>query len=152
MTKLPVFLENQDKGGYNVYLDPALNGSDATLQVNLAYEADPEMAQVAPHRRLPAGPVAGDRPGAAQRDVLAGARHPGLRGARRTPPYNPGPEWRKQWSTLDAKQANELLDKIGLTKKDGEGYRLRADGKGRLRIELLTSAAAFIPWTRRSPR
>jgi peptide/nickel transport system substrate-binding protein len=60
-------------------------------------------------------------------------------------PYNPGPEWRKKWSTLDVKQSNALLDKIGLTKKDGEGYRLRADGKGRLRIELLTSAGAFIP-------
>ena len=45
MTKLPVFLENQDKGGYNVHLDPALNGSDATLQINQAYEADAEIAK-----------------------------------------------------------------------------------------------------------
>ena len=29
-----------------------------------------------------------------------------------------------------------MLDKIGLAKKDGEGYRLRSDGKGRLRIEF----------------
>jgi len=41
-------------------------------------------------------------------------------------------------ATLDLKQANELLDKVGLTKKDGEGYRLRTDGKGRLRLELVT--------------
>ncbi len=45
MTKLPVFLENRDKVGYDVKLDPALNGSDATLQVNHAYEADPEVAK-----------------------------------------------------------------------------------------------------------
>ena len=44
-------------------------------------------------------------------------------------PYSPGPEWRKKWSTLDVKQANALLDKIGLTKKDGEGFRLRTDGR-----------------------
>jgi peptide/nickel transport system substrate-binding protein len=42
-------------------------------------------------------------------------------------------------------QANQLLDKIGLTSKDSEGYRQRTDGKGRLRIELLTPAAAFMP-------
>ena len=30
--KLPVFLENQQKGGYTVHLDPAANGSDATIQ------------------------------------------------------------------------------------------------------------------------
>ena len=45
MTKLPVFLENRDKVGYDVKLDPALNGSDATLQVNHSYDADPEMAK-----------------------------------------------------------------------------------------------------------
>ena len=63
-------------------------------------------------------------------------------------PYSPGKEWRKKWSTLDPKQANELLDKIGLAKKDGEGYRLRTDGKGRLRIELMTVAAS----SSRTPR
>mgnify|MGYP003693771751 CR=1 FL=1 len=45
MTKLPVFLENRDKVGYDVRLDPALNGSDATLQINHAYEADAEVAK-----------------------------------------------------------------------------------------------------------
>jgi len=43
--------------------------------------------------------------------------------------YSPGPEFRKLHSTLDVKKANEMLDKLGLTKKDGEGYRLRADGR-----------------------
>ena len=39
------------------------------------------------------------------------------------------------WATLDLKQANEMLDKIGLDKKDGEGFRLRTDNGQRLRIE-----------------
>ncbi len=43
--QIPVFLENRDKGNYDVRLDPALNGSDATLQVNHAYDADPEIAK-----------------------------------------------------------------------------------------------------------
>ncbi len=45
LAKLPVFLENLSKGNYDVHLDPALNGSDATLQINHAYEADPEIAK-----------------------------------------------------------------------------------------------------------
>jgi peptide/nickel transport system substrate-binding protein len=45
LAKLPVFLENRAKVGYDVLLDPALNGSDATLQTNQAYEADPEIAK-----------------------------------------------------------------------------------------------------------
>ena len=35
-----------------------------------------------------------------------------------------------------------MLDAIGLDKKDAEGYRLRRDGKGRLRLEIMTVAGA----------
>ena len=48
--------------------------------------------------------------------------------------YNPGPEHRQRWSTYDPQQAKALLDRMGLEKQDGAGYRLRTDGKGRLRI------------------
>ena len=40
-----------------------------------------------------------------------------------------------------------MLDKIGLTKKDAEGYRLRTDGKGRLRIEIMTLGGQFVQFT-----
>jgi peptide/nickel transport system substrate-binding protein len=145
MTKLPVFLENKDKVGYEVRLDPALNGSDATLQTNQAYEADPEIAKwlhTADFRRALSMGIDRDQ---LNETFWLGIGVPGSIAPSETTPYSPGPEWRKKWSTLDVKQANALLDKIGLTKKDGEGYRERTDGKGRLRIELLTSAGAFIP-------
>ena len=142
MTKLPVFLENRDKVGYDVRLDPALNGSDATLQVNHAYEADAEVAKwlhTADFRRALSMGIDRDQ---LNETFWLGIGTPGSIAPAESTPYNPGPEWRKKWSTLDVKQSNALLDKIGLSKKDGEGYRLRADGKGRLRIEL---------WHRRAP-
>ena len=58
----------------------------------------------------------------------------------------PGREWRTKWSTLDLKQANDLLDKIGLTKKDAEGFRVRTDNGQPLRFVVTTVAAAFIPY------
>jgi peptide/nickel transport system substrate-binding protein len=61
--------------------------------------------------------------------------------------YNPGPEYRTMWATYDPKKANEMLDAIGLGKKDSEGYRLRTDGKGRLRVEVTTLAAQFLQFT-----
>jgi peptide/nickel transport system substrate-binding protein len=145
MTKLPVFLENRDKVGYDVRLDPALNGSDATLQVNHAYEADAEVAKwlhTADFRRALSMGIDRDQ---LNETFWLGIGTPGSVAPADSTPYNPGPEWRKKWSTLDVKQSNALLDKIGLSKKDGEGYRLRVDGKGRLRLELQTSAGAFIP-------
>ncbi len=44
------------------------------------------------------------------------------------------PEFNKTAIEFDPDKANALLDEIGLDKKDGDGYRLRPDGK---RLELL---------------
>ena len=45
LQKLPVFVENQQKGSYKVYLDPGGIGSDAALLCNQSYEADAEIAR-----------------------------------------------------------------------------------------------------------
>ncbi|MBI4734700.1 MAG: ABC transporter substrate-binding protein, partial [candidate division NC10 bacterium] len=147
LAKLPVFLENRGKGNYDVRLDPALNGSDATLQTNQAYEADPEVAKWLQTRDFRRALSLGIERDQLNETFWLGVGTPGSVAPAESLPYSPGPEWRKKWSTHNPKQANELLDKIGLSKKDGEGYRLRTDGKGRLRLELLTAAGAFIPHT-----
>jgi peptide/nickel transport system substrate-binding protein len=67
---------------------------------------------------------------------------------RETNKYNPGSEYRTRWATLDLRQANDLLDKIGLSKKDGEGFRLRTDKPERLRLELMTYGGQVIQFTR----
>jgi peptide/nickel transport system substrate-binding protein len=147
LAKLPVFLENRQKVGYEVHLDPALNGSDATLQTNQAYEADPEIAKwlhTSDFRRALSMGIDRDQ---LNETFWVGVGTPGSVAPAESLPYSPGPDWRKKWSTLDVKQANALLDKVGLSKKDAEGYRLRTDGKGRLRLELQTSAGAFVPHT-----
>src|SRR5262249_33255789 len=61
-------------------------------------------------------------------------------------PYFPGPEYKRLHVGYDVKKANEMLDVLGLTKKDSEGYRLRADGGGRLRLAL-TTYLGFLPFT-----
>ena len=147
LAKLPVFLENRAKGGYDVRLDPALNGSDATLQTNQAYDADPEVAKWLHTRDFRRALAMGIDRDQLNETFWVGVGTAGSIAPSETLPYSPGPEWRKKWSTLDVKQANALLDKSGLDKKDGEGYRLRTDGKGRLRLELQTSAGAFVPHT-----
>ncbi len=46
---------------------------------------------------------------------------------------------------LDVKQANALLDKIGLAKKNTDRFRLRTDKAERLRI-LVIAIVAFLPY------
>jgi len=147
LSKLPVFLENQMQGNYKVFLDTAQMGSDCALMVNTAYELDPEVAKWLKTRDFRRALSLG-----IDRDQLNEAFWLGIGIASSCAPAddvvtNPGKEYRKKWSVLDLKQANALLDKIGLDKKDGEGYRLRTDGKGRLRIELMTMGGQMIQFT-----
>jgi len=116
--KIPVILENQQRGNYKLYLDPGDYGADCYIRFNLSYEADPEIAKwignVDFRRALSLG---------VERDQLnetfwLGVGVPGSAAPDESLPYNPGPEYRKKWATLDVAQANQLLDKIGLDKKD----------------------------------
>ena len=145
--KLPVLIENQQRGGYKVYLDPGDYGGDMILKVNLNYDADREIAKwfnTADFRRALSLGIDRDQ---INETFWLGTGTPGSVVPADTNKYNPGPQYRKLWSTLDVRKANEMLDKLGLAKKDAQGYRLRADGKGRLRIEIMTLGGQFVQYT-----
>jgi peptide/nickel transport system substrate-binding protein len=145
--KLPVLLANQQKGGYRVYLDPSDQGADVGLMCNQSYEKDPEVAKWLSTREFRIALSHGiDRQQINETFVLGlgqtGSAAPGER-----TPYFPGPEYKTLHAAYDVKKANEMLDKLGLDKKDAEGYRLRTDGGGRLRLAL-TTYVGFLPFTK----
>ncbi len=143
--KLPVILENQARGKYKVHLDLALNGTDAIYHFNMSYVADPEIAKwirTTDFRR--ALSLAIDRKQLNDTFWL-GVAKPGSTAPGEDLPYFPGPGWREKWSTFDPKQANEMLDKIGLSKKDAQGFRVRTDNGQRLRLQV-QAVQAFLPW------
>ena len=119
-----MILENQEKGGYTVHLDLAYNGSDSVLQINQSYDADPEIAKWltnADFRRALSLGIDRDQ---LNETFWLGVGTPGSVGAgARARPTIPGPEWRTNWSTHDVDKANAMLDAIGLTKKDSDGFR-----------------------------
>jgi peptide/nickel transport system substrate-binding protein len=148
MGKLPVLLENQQKGGYKVALDIGDNGADCALKFNLSYDADPEIAkwiQNVDFRRAIGLGIDRDQ---INEVFWLGTGTGGSVAPADSNKFNPGPEYRKKWATLDVNQANQLLDKIGLDKKDSEGYRLRTDGKGRLSLQMDAWGGQFIQFTR----
>ena len=146
ISKLPVLLENQQKGGYRVYLDPSDQGADVGLFCNQSYEKDAEVAKWLSTREFRiALSQAIDRAQINETFVLGlGQTGSGAPGERTL--YFPGPEYKTLHATLDVKKANEMLDKLGLTRKDSEGYRLRLDGGGRLRLAL-TTYVGFLPFS-----
>lgn len=65
----------------------------------------------------------------------------GLAEARQTSPISGSPyfnaELEQHWADYDPDKANELLDGAGVAERDGDGYRLRSDGK---RLQIVVEA------------
>lgn len=66
-----------------------------------------------------------------------------MRGA----PYHGESDLFQSWTKFNPDQANQMLDKIGLTAKDKDGFRLGPDGK-----ELLLIISATTAWPAETPQ
>jgi peptide/nickel transport system substrate-binding protein len=146
VSKLPVLVDSQQRGGYKVSLDPQEAG--IAIALNLAYEEDPELGQLFRNVDFRRALSMGIDRAQINESIFLGTGVPGSYVPSETNKYFPGKEWRTKWHTLDVAQSNQLLDKIGYTQKDAEGYRLRKDGKGRIRltfqsVDRLTDFAAM---------
>lgn len=147
LANLPVLLANRERGNYRIDINLATYGADLALHLNTSYTADPEIGKwlgnVDFRRALSLG---------IDRDQLnetfwLGLGTPGSVVVAESSPENPGPEWRQHWATLDVDRANQMLDGIGLSRRDSAGYRLRTDNGQRLILEVL-AVQALQPYPR----
>jgi peptide/nickel transport system substrate-binding protein len=146
MLKVPVFLENEKRGKYKVSLHPGDYGGDLVIKFNMTYDKDPEIAKWFHNRDFRrALSIAIDREQINEMFWL-GTSAPRSVVPVESSPYFPGPDYVTMWAFYDPQQANAMLDRIGLDKKDAEGYRLRSDGKGRLRLVMTVAGAAHAPF------
>jgi peptide/nickel transport system substrate-binding protein len=146
LAKVPVFLQNAEKGKYSLAFDPADAGCDACVKFNMSYTEDPEVGKWLANREFRRALGLG-----IQRDQINEVFFLGLGTAGSIAPradnlYSPGPdsEWRNKWATFDPELANKMLDDMGLDKKDSDGYRLRTDNGERLVLEISGRVAQFI--------
>ncbi|HJO80942.1 MAG TPA: ABC transporter substrate-binding protein, partial [SAR202 cluster bacterium] len=146
MAKVPVYIENQEKGDYTLYFDTQEVGSDVALKFNMDFTLDPEVGKwlaSADFRRAVSMGI--------ERDQLnevfwLGLGVPGSHSPAASNLYAPEPEseWRDKWSTFDPELANQMLDDLGLDKRDSDGFRLRTDNGERLVMEISGRTAQFM--------
>jgi len=136
MAEVPLYVENMVKGDYSIYHWPCTSGSDANINIQQTYNQDPEIGRwirTAEFRRaLSLG---------MDRDAINEVQFLGIGTPRNlTPhestPYFPGPEWANLDITRNVAEANSILDSLGLTTKNADGFRMRLDGKGLLELHL----------------
>ena len=135
VSKLPILQQHKKDGNYRIIMHPNVNGSDAAIFLNQGFEDDEEIAKWLRNREFRiAMSLALDRQEIGETLFL------GIGSARNfvpdaSLPYYPGFEYEFKYTTRDLGRASQILDDIGLDKKDADGFRLRTDGSGeRLRL------------------
>ena len=133
---LPLLQSNAEKGGYQVFLWPSTGGNDVGLHMNQTYNVDPEIGKwirTADFRKALSLGVNRDQINEVMfhglGTIQAWIPHPET-------PYYPGAQWASVDISHDPVTANKILDDLGLTAKDDEGYRMRADGSGALTLSI----------------
>jgi len=135
LSALQVLVQNQKRSSYTVYRAPSTN-LDLLVRLNLAYDKDKTIGELIRNVDFRRALSLGIDRDEVNKTFLLDTGTPSATMVADDSPYFPGRDWRSKWATHDVKQANQLLDKIGLTEKDGEGYRLRPDNKQRVRMDF----------------
>jgi len=132
---LPLYMENREKGDYRVLMWPTTQGSSYCLMFNQNYDKDPVVAEFLRNKEFRRALSL-----AINREEMVEIITLGLGVPRQSTllPESPGynPDWERTYAEYDPDRANQMLDALGLDKRDAEGFRLRPDGQGPLTIVI----------------
>jgi len=123
----PLYKENEDKGGYRVITIPGLRGAEPALFFN-QNSPDPTLRKLSQDVRFRRALSL-----AINRQEINDNCYFGL-GVPRQATILPSvsyykEEWGEAYAEHDPDKANRLLDEVGLTERDKDGFRIGPDGK-----------------------
>ena len=125
VAKYPILKENEASGDYRV-IQAYFPGGARTVNMNQSYEGREGKWIRNKDFRLALG-LAIDRD-AINEILFLGLAEKMNPVPQADHPYYPGDEYKYANTEYSPEKANELLDKIGLSARDGEGYRVESDG------------------------
>jgi peptide/nickel transport system substrate-binding protein len=120
-----LLMENREKGGYQVYMWPSAEIAAFYPNQNVK---DPVLRKLFQDRRFRIALSLAINRDEINKLGFIGLGKPHAATSVKGDPYYME-EFAKAYIEYDPKRANKLLDEIGLTKRDKEGFRLRPDGK-----------------------
>lgn len=142
----PVLKEHEQKDRkYRVILWPGFGGADADVTFNQTYAKDPELGRLFATRDFRIAMSYAINRNEIKESAFLGLGEPRQPVAAPWHPYYPGDAYAKKYTEYRPDEANRLLDSIGLTRKDAEGFRLFAGTNRRVTVEL-SVVPVFGPW------
>jgi peptide/nickel transport system substrate-binding protein len=126
-SNFPLFQESKEQGDYRVLQWTRGYITDSVIAPNVAHK-DPVMREILGDKRFRWALSHGIK-----RDEIIESVYLGMAEPNQVSPLSSSPfYWEEQAKNrleYDPELANSLLDEMGLTEKDGDGYRLRPDGE-----------------------
>jgi peptide/nickel transport system substrate-binding protein len=123
----PLFQDNKEQGDYRILQWIRGYITDAVIAPNVAHK-DPVMREIIGDKRFRWALSLGMNRSEIIESVYLGMAEPNQISPLSTSPHY----WEEQAKNMidyDPDQANSLLDEMGLTDKDADGYRMRPDGQ-----------------------
>jgi peptide/nickel transport system substrate-binding protein len=147
LANYPVLKEEEQKSGkYQIYLWSSTGGEEAGVVFNMTYQGDKELTDMWSQLDFrKAVSYAINRP-EIQESIFLGTGEPRMGIIKAGSPWYPGDEVAHKYTEYKPDESNKLLDALGYTKRDAEGYRLLPSGK-RVGFELsaVPALGAYVP-------
>ena len=140
--RVPFLLENAEKGNYGIRMWRNTTGTEAAIIINLTYDGDAEVNKWINNKDFRIALSTGFNREELNEIFWLGMGEPGSHSPVGGV-FHPGREYVKKHTQFDPQGANEILDGLGLDKREGgqpDGLRLRTD-----KDEPLVFRAAVTP-------
>ncbi|AGB41668.1 ABC-type dipeptide transport system, periplasmic component [Halobacteroides halobius DSM 5150] len=125
----PTLKKNEESGGYNAWIGKSLWASRVTFSFQQQYVGDKVMADILSNKKFRQALSLAINRKEIKDLVFMG------QGTARQLTFTPGTvpvfkeEWANSYAQFKPEKAKQMLDKIGLVDKNGDGWRDRPDGK-----------------------
>ena len=146
MLRATIGIAVQAKGNYYVHHANGIAPTDGTINLNQSYDKDPVIGKLHRTRDFRIALSLGQDREEINELFFLGLGEPRAFSPDRNTLYWPGEKYHTKYAVRDVKKANELLDGIGLTKKDSDGFRLRPDGEGPLTLHFVLLEGYETDW------
>ena len=130
LANYPVLKETSLKNGkYNIYLWSSPGGGDADITMNQTYTKDPDLGKLMANKDFRIALSYAINRKQIQDTAFLGTGTIMQPVAKKGHPYYPGDAVAQKYTEFNQTLANQMLDKLGLDKKDANGFRLYPNGK-----------------------
>jgi len=137
LNNFPVLKENSQKQGkYVVNLWSSPGGQDAGVVFNQTYTKDADLGKLMANKDFRIAMSYAINRKQIQEAAFLGTGEPRQSTPKKGHPYYPGDEWAYKFTEYNPTLAGQMLDKIGLDKKDADGFRLFPGTTKRVTIDF----------------